>query len=67
MHGVRFGLTATMAACENLHRPTLDVLAYSAQFFAEDSDRLTEHLNVLVSPFTMHRGDTKLRKKHGAC
>jgi len=45
-----------MAVCENLHRPTLDVLAYSAQFFAEDSDRLTEHLNIFVSPFTTHRG-----------
>lgn len=52
-----------MAVCENLHRPTLDVLAYSAQFFTEDSDRLTEHLNVLVSPFTMHRGGYEIKKK----
>lgn len=54
-----WGMTVVSMACLwNLHRPTLDVVAYFVQVFAEGLHRVTEHLNFVVSPFTTHQGRT---------
>lgn len=54
-----WGMTVVSMACLwNLHRPTLDVVTYFVQVFTEGLHRVTEHLNFVVSPFTMHQGRT---------